>query len=225
MAVLLDLPTETLVSIVEFLLRVDLRALVTSQRTNRRFREVIHDVLFRPKAASIRSSVTDEGPLELHPLWQADFRGLFRSTDCFAAEERQKSVYLTLDGDHVLPFRRLPWTQTDDSREAHLRPEASWRGLSLTAGQPPITHLGVVKSYSGEDEDFVEYSQVDLPPTGLTMGMFYDILLCDEGNYGHETGSWDLVLGRRLRSYDILREYGCFIQGDTDLVDDGPEAP
>lgn len=132
-------------------------------------------------------------------------------------------------------------------REAYLRPGASWRGISVTfARGPPITRLEVVKSYSSEDfneegRDHVEHLLVDLPSSSssadnggsgfLTMGLLYDLLLthgavgdASAATFGSETGAWDLLLGRRLRSYALLVEYECFIPDDEELVDLCPEA-
>lgn len=125
-------------------------------------------------------------------------------------------------------------------RDAYLRPAASWRGLSVTfARGPPVTRLEVVKSYSSETlnedgRDHVQHLLVDLSTTAggfLTMGLLYDLLLCGGGvgdesaaTFGGETGAWDLLLGRRLRSYGLLVEYECFIPDDGELVDSGPGA-
>lgn len=135
-------------------------------------------------------------------------------------------------------------------REAYLRPGASWRGISITfARGPPITRLEIVKSYSSEGfneagRDHVEHLLVDLTPPSsspssadsggsgfLTMGLLYDLLLThgavgDESaaTFGDDTGAWDLLLGRRLRSYELLVEYECFIPDDEELVDLCPEA-
>ena len=130
-------------------------------------------------------------------------------------------------------------------REAYLRPGASWRDMSVTfARGPPITRLEIIKSYSSEflneeGRDHVQYLLVHLPRSSmvgggggfLTMGILYDLLLCGGGvgdasaaTFGNETGNWDLLIGRRLRSYDLLVEYECFIHNDDELVDSGPEA-
>ncbi|XXG98943.1 hypothetical protein Hte_005276 [Hypoxylon texense] len=121
----------------------------------------------------------------------------------------------------------------DDFEAMRIHPlwKTKFKGLFNTADsspprrkRAPITHLDVVKSYSAPEGDSIDYYQVDLEPSGLTMGLFFDILLCDKATYGLETGSWELILGRRLRSYDILSEYECFISDDRDLVDFGKEA-
>lgn len=154
--------------------------------------------------------------------------------------------FLSLNGDATRPFRRLPWASprsgNDDPalRDVYLRPGASWRDLSVTfACGPPITRLEIVKSYSSEDfnedgRDHVQHLLVDLSTSSggfLTMGLLYDLLLCggavgddSAATFGCETGAWDLLLGRRLRSYDLLVEYECFIPDDEELVDSGPGA-
>lgn len=151
---------------------------------------------------------------------------------------------LTLDGDYNRPFRRLLWSKGTTRRECYLRAEASWRQLSITCGGgPPITHLDIVKSYSSEDfnedgRDHIQYLQADFGAYTpdhivhpMTMGDLYNLLLCggrvgDAGavTFGDETGSWELLVGSRLRSYDTLFEYECFIPSDDALVDRGPEA-
>lgn len=164
------------------------------------------------------------------------FGPLFSSTACFTAAERRRTRwFLTLNGDATRPFRRLPWAGDAALRDAYLGAGASWRGVSVTfARGPPVTHLEVVKSYSSEDldaggRDHVQHLRVDLPAPGfLTMGLLYDLLLCGGGvgdgraaTFGPETGGWDLLLGRRLRSRGLLVEYECFIPDDEDLVDAG----
>lgn len=183
----------------------------------------------------------------MNPVLARDFGPLFNSVACFTAAERRRSPwFLSLNGDATRPFRRLPWVACGlengdggDLRDVYLRPGASWRDLSVTfARAPPITRLEIVKSYSSEDfnedgRDHVQHLLIDLSTSGgfLTMGLLYDLLLCggsvgDESvaTFGSETGAWDLLLGRRLRSYDLLVEYECFISDDDELVDSGPEA-
>jgi hypothetical protein len=133
-------------------------------------------------------------------------------------------------------------------RDAYLRPGASWRDISVTLGRGrPITRLEIIKSYSSQDlneegRDHVQWLLVDMPPstssseaagsTGfLTMGLLYNILLCAGGvgddsaaTFGGETGAWDLLLGKRLRSYDLLVDYECFIHNDEELVESGHDA-
>ncbi|KAL7627915.1 hypothetical protein AAE478_002110 [Parahypoxylon ruwenzoriense] len=228
MANLLTLPNEILIAILENLAATHLQSLITSQLTNRRLQALAHDVIANSQNMPVARYEGGGGGggdgTQIHPLLKSRFGELFNTAECFTTQEKQTLAYLTLDGDYTLPFRRLPWAHDESLRRAYLRPEASWRNISLTFGRPPITHLDVVKSYSAPEGDSVDYYQVDLPPPGLTMGVFYDVLLCDKATYGRETGSWELILGRRLRSYDVLSEYECFIPDDMDLVDSGEEA-
>ncbi|OTA99669.1 hypothetical protein M426DRAFT_27276 [Hypoxylon sp. CI-4A] len=216
---LLDIPNEILISIFEALATIDLQSLVISQLVNRRFHLLIQDAIFNIQNSSVAGKQVVPEETGINPLWITKFKGLFNTTDCFTSEEKKRLAYLSLNGDYTLPFRRLSWAQTTDGRETYIRPEASWRNLSLTFGRAPITHLDVVKSYSGSGGDLVHYYQVDLPQSGMMMGLFYDILLCNKATYGRETGGWEFIVGKRLRSYDVLAEYECFIPDDRTLVD------
>lgn len=180
----------------------------------------------------------------MNPVLLLDFTPLFSTSACFTpAERRRMPWFLPLDGDVARPFRRLPWAAAERGvgapREAYLRPGASWRGLSVTLARgPPVTRLEVVKGYTSETfnedgRDHVQHLLVDLSASGgyLTMGVLYDLLLCGGGvgdgsaaTFGGETGGWGLLVGRRLRSFDLLVEYECFILDDEELVDSGPEA-
>ncbi|RYP03096.1 hypothetical protein DL764_005379 [Monosporascus ibericus] len=225
MAKLRDLPTELLILVLEWLGKIDLQSLIVSQLTSKQFHAAVQDVLTDAQNRDLRQDPLSEEKPAVHPLWASKFGALFNSADCFTEADRRELRYLTLDGDFTLPFRRLPWARAGLGRAAYLRPEASWRSLSLTFGQAPITQLDLVKNYSyGGGGDSVEYYQVDVPSSGLTMGLFYDVLLCERANYGNETGAWELLLGKRLRSYDVLFEYECFITDDPDLVEAGEEA-
>ena len=223
MALLTDLPAELLTQILTILGHIDLRSLIVSQAASRHFHAIGQDVIRSVQDHRQLSGVT---AARIHPLWRGKFRGLFNSADCFNDEERRAMRYLTLDGDRTLPFRRLLWAQSHETRATYLRLDASWRVISVTFGSGPISHLDVVKSYGwstgGTDE--VDYLQVALPPSGLTMGILYDLLLCDMTMFGRETGSWALLVGRRLRSYDQILEWECFIEDDEDMVDSGPDA-
>jgi hypothetical protein len=271
---LADLPTETLLLILQFLSGIDLQTLLLAQRVSRKFREVIHDVISYEGrrltncyngAYEIFSSSKDENSsggdgcrqkAVINPFLQKRFKGLFSSADCFTKDERARYWVLTLDGDYTLPFRRLPWvsdpapdmdpgiitTSTinesknmrDSRAAAFLRPDASWRTLSPTFGSSSpfsscesprssniIRRLDVVKDFDTETGCPVSYSQVALPPSGLTMEMLYDVLLCEEATYGRETGSWELLVGKALKSFDVLYRWGCFIidePGESSLV-------
>lgn len=56
------------------------------------------------------------------------------------------------------------------------------------------------------------------------MGMLYDLLLSEHGTFRGATGAWELLLDRRLRSFDILDDYQCFIHDDPQLVEVGGPA-
>ncbi|KAH8204679.1 hypothetical protein TruAng_001154 [Truncatella angustata] len=229
MAGLSDVPTEILNAILEYLFLRDLQTLITSQRTGKRFRAVVQDILTRQRSSSPCIGTSDsELPCAHDPwdrlLWQR-FRPLFAATQCFTPEERGRIIYLTIAGDSTLPFKRLPWAQDERSRGPYLRPEASWRGLSVARpGREPITHLEIIRGYQSDDDDTVEYLHVELPGGVLTMGALYDVLLSEQVHFGDETGDWELLLGKRLRDHDLMQEYECFIQEDSDLVDSGPDA-
>ncbi|KAF2968462.1 hypothetical protein GQX73_g5094 [Xylaria multiplex] len=205
MAVLQDLPNEALILILRFLGALDLQSTIRVQRVSRRFRDVIQGAVLHSSPGSRANSHSEvafgSSGAEINPLLRAKFNGLFDSADCFTAAERNRYWVLTLDGDATLPFRRLPWP----SRDAFLRPEASWRGLSPTFGT----------------------SRVELPDSGLSMGLLYDILLCEEALYGPDTGSWQLFFGKSLKSFDVLYRWGCFIidePGESQLVCQTPNA-
>lgn len=223
-----SVPTEILNSILEHVYLGDLQTLIALQRTSRRLRAVARDVLSRrihyaslaPPSPGRRSA-----PEVLNTLLWRNFRPLFTATDCFTPAERNSSIYLTIAGDNLLPFKRLPWARDQRLREAFLRPGASWRDLSIVQpGLEHITHLQVIKSYTTEGADTVEFLRVVLPGGALTMGAFYDILLDKRVHFGDETGEWELLFDMKLRDHDLMQEYECFIREDDDLVVSGPEA-
>ncbi|KAI3394120.1 hypothetical protein diail_3203 [Diaporthe ilicicola] len=218
------------------------------QTACRSFRLLAQEILSHPsgplQASGLEGDDASPGPPSSptgpNPVLAQAFGPLFSSTASFTAGERRRTRwFLTLNGDVTRPFRRLPWAQSAALRDAYLRPGASWRDMSVTFGRgPPVTRLEVVKSYSSEDfnadgRDHVQFLRVEIAPSPgfLTMGLLYDLLLCggavgDESaaTFGPETGGWDLLLGRRLRSDDLLVEYECFIPDDDELVDSGPSA-
>ncbi|KAI0804979.1 hypothetical protein GGR55DRAFT_309569 [Xylaria sp. FL0064] len=235
MALLQDLPNETLILILRFLGAFDLQSTLLAQRVNRRFRDMIQDAVLRGASSSYTQSAdpqrysSEVGRMAINPLLQRKFKGLFDSADCFTSLERARFWFLTLDGDATLPFRRLPWAAAGQpSRDVFLRPGASWRGLSPTFGMAPRTRvLDVVKSFEGDTQSPVAYFQVELPDSGLTMELLYDILLCEEALYGSDTGSWQLLFGKRFKSFDVLYRWGCFIidePGNSELVGEAPDA-
>lgn len=253
MGCITDLPPELLFPILVHLSIIHLPTFLNCQATCTTFRLLAQDVLSRPPVptSTLPAAISaDEdadrrtGPrpsCSPNPLLARNFSPLFSSSNCFTQAERQSvRWFLTLNGDVARPFRRLPWARDAAARERYLlRPGASWRGLGVTFGAgPPVTRLDIVKNYSSEDlnedgRDHVQHLQVDMPAACgfLTMGLLYDLLLCggavgDEraATFGGETGSWELMLGARLRSHDLLLEYECFVKDDEDLVDRGPDA-
>ncbi|KAK8056319.1 hypothetical protein PG993_001546 [Apiospora rasikravindrae] len=228
MAQLQYFPTEILIQILQHVRHVDFRAFLFSQATSRLFRSIVQDMITSVQQSSFSSAHRQEKPC-LQPFLQRRFAPLFNTTNAFTAEERAKNVYyyLSLEGDCTLPFRRLPWAQDEAERKIYLRPEASWRRLPLLAGDGgAITQLEIVKNYTTQTSDTVEYLQVELPSPSssttmgqLTMGTFYDLLLGEQATYGWETGSWELHLGTRLRNIDLLFEYECYVYNDPELVD------
>lgn len=107
--------------------------------------------------------------------------------------------------DPELPFKRVPWARKP-IRDRYLREEASWRSLSVTWGSLPITQLEVVKEFERRGGTTYEYLRVEIPPCGLTMGIYYDLLLSKECHYGDRTTDWELILGKRL-DRDIAMNY------------------
>ncbi|KAI0517249.1 hypothetical protein F5B22DRAFT_603856 [Xylaria bambusicola] len=213
MAVLQDLPTETLILILRFLGAIDLQATILAQRVSKRFRDIIQDAVLR-SASPIATQLYPGNPWsqeEINPLLQAKFKGLFDSVYSSTEVERYRYRVLALDRDATLLFWRVLWA-AGVSREAYLRPEASWRGLSPTFGVAPrIRHLDIVKHFLREEGPPVSYLQVELPESGLSMGLLHDILLCEETLYGHDMRSWQLLVGQSLKSFDVLYRWGCFI--------------
>lgn len=178
MAALDDLPNEILVQVLRDLRVLDLQTFLVSQTTCRRFRVLVQDLLLllltpTPASAPAAPGPTPPPPSRVHPLLVARFGPLFNSAAAFTRDERQAerqasvsavpSMYLSLQGDYLFPFRRLPcWVRSHRRRATAARPEASWRGLSVTEGGTPITHLDIVK---------VRPSQVPPPPPGLRFEM------------------------------------------------------
>ncbi|KAI3317531.1 hypothetical protein HD806DRAFT_514882 [Xylariaceae sp. AK1471] len=235
MAVLQDLPTETLILVLRFLSAIDLQSLILAQRVSRRFWGVIQDAILNnapvPRLQLHSKETHEDSEAEINPLLLKKFKGLFNSADCFTAAERARYWVLTLDGDATLPFRRLPWAATSNParRDAFLRAEASWRELSPTFGtsSPVMRSLDVVKSFDSDTGSPVSYFQVELPPSGLSIELLYDILLCEEALYGPDTGSWELLVGKSLKSFDVLYRWGCFIidePGESQLVRETADA-
>ncbi|KAI5868196.1 hypothetical protein GGS23DRAFT_17122 [Durotheca rogersii] len=218
---LMSLPNEILIEILQIVAATDFQALFVSQLTNRRLCALTRHILSNGQNPP---SALDLGDRErIHPFLKSRFGPLLNTADCFT-DEKKAHAFPTLNGDYTLPFCRLPWARTESRRSAYLRPEASWRNISLTFGHSPITHLDVVKSYSAPEGDFIQYYQADLEPPGLTMGHLFNALLSDPITHGCETDSWQLIAGRRLHNFDAIAGYACFFPDGLDLVDMGTAA-
>ncbi|ETS81586.1 hypothetical protein PFICI_06588 [Pestalotiopsis fici W106-1] len=242
MARLSDLPAELFDAILEHLYIVDLWTLLLSQSTSRRFRRVVQLILSRSNLP-YTEQVTDEDEddddddgssywcsYDINVMLWRNFNYIFRPTSCFTVEEieQQNNYYLTIVGNRALSFQRLRWVKEDHSRQAYLRPEASWRHLTIArpCQKKPFTRLEIIRSYTSDEHgDEVEYLRLDLLDQGiLTMGLLYDTLLSDMVHFGNNTGGWVLHRGVRLRNYDLLLEYECFVINDDELLDLGPDS-
>ncbi|KAL1640921.1 hypothetical protein SLS58_006537 [Diplodia intermedia] len=69
---------------------------------------------------------------------------------------------------HPCAFETLP---LNDSRDAYLRPEASWRRMLVT--QPPAPALGLAQYTHGPNGDSLADATLAMPG-GVTMGVLYD---------------------------------------------------
>lgn len=155
MAVLDHLPNEILIHVLRELRALDLQTFLVCQAVKRRFRVLVQDLLLTgPPGPETEDGWTGAAaaPSRVHPLLAARFQCLFDTAAAFTIDDRQsslaaRSMYLSLQGDYLLPFRSLPCfrAQSDSQRAAATRPEASWRRLSVTEGRTPITHLDIVK--------------------------------------------------------------------------------
>ena len=98
MAVLQDLPTETLILILRFLGAIDLQTTILAQRASRKFRDVIQDTALHSPYLTVACSEAVLSKVIINPLLRVKFNGLFDSADCFTAAERARYWVLTLDG-------------------------------------------------------------------------------------------------------------------------------
>jgi hypothetical protein len=56
----------------------------------------------------------------------------------------------------------------------------------------------VVKEFERRGGTTYDYLRVEIPPHGLKMGIYYDLLLSNECHYGDNTIDWEIILGKRL---------------------------
>lgn len=191
------LPPETLAQILNTLAEVDFLTLLTSQAVCRQFNAIIRSILSRPTAGA------DSNPAQLiiNHVLEKKFPSLIDSNNCWEHDPDDKSVPY-LDDDIERPFQKLPWAQAEAKRAVYLRPEASWRQLRLTKGRHIITQLDLCKMLTVFGGTSMKYLEVELPPSGLTMGVLYDLLLSPDASLLSETRRWRILPGRHLRSYD-----------------------
>ncbi|KAI1382404.1 hypothetical protein F4677DRAFT_25197 [Hypoxylon crocopeplum] len=212
---MLALPPEVLSQVLEILGDLDLASLVVVQRVCKSFKAIGERILLQQPSGS------RHGADAINPVFLSKFATLFHAV---------KDFY---DGQKA-PFRQLPWAAAHsvtghvseklayDKRYArhggvftyipesamhdspYLRPEASWRRLSVTWGTgPKITAVDVVKVLSARGGTSMVYEQLDVPPaSGLTMGLFYDLLASGRGTTSYHSRGWQLLPGKRLTSYD-----------------------
>lgn len=192
-----ELPPETLTEILEALAAIDLLTLLTSQAVCRRFHTTIQSILLFPSA----NANSDPAQLAIHPTLESRFYTLFNSDRCLNDPEGRNGIP-DLGYDVLRPFQKLPWAQIASKRALYLRPEASWRHLRLTKGRHIITKLDLCKVLTAQRGTSMKYFQVDLPPSGLTMGVLYDLLLSPQATMYRATRRWRLLLGKHISSYD-----------------------
>ncbi len=212
---ILRLPNETLSCVFRFLGIVDLRSLVRAQRACRRFHAIIQGILSHPQITTY--------PPELNAMINRKFSWLFHSTHCLSRTEYKKTIGRLPDPE--LPFRRLPWARKP-VRDRYLRQEASWRSLSVTWGSLPVTQVEVIKDFVYRTGMYLDYRRVEVPPCGLTMGFYFDLLLSKESMYGDLTKGWELMLGKRLGSNEAVegRRFSSKDEVKGLLVDDAQSA-
>ncbi|KAI0155037.1 hypothetical protein GGR57DRAFT_104062 [Xylariaceae sp. FL1272] len=130
-----------------------------------------------------------------------------------------KRLQRELRGDVALQFRRLPWVTLRQTRDVFLHPDASWRNLSPTLVRGPrISKLDVIWQSHAPwlGRNFVCYAQVEIPASGLTLELLYNILWSEElhtGGYGQTpeygvTMEWQFLFGKSIRNFDEIRRLG-----------------
>ncbi|KAI2473594.1 hypothetical protein F4781DRAFT_379553 [Annulohypoxylon bovei var. microspora] len=231
-----QLPCETLSLILEFLADEDLAALLIAQRVCKRFRAAIEHILTHYSLSTHQTACL--GLDSINPVFWRPFGGII----CTVAERREGRLE-----NRWGQFRNLPWVKgsctgkgegegerggegegegmekvvrnKDMRGNPYLRPDASWRRLSMTWGvNPGIRRLDVVKTLTVYGGTSMTYKQLEIPPHPpsdgdgggggeagegvLTMGLFYDLMASGEGGLGRSTMGWRLLPGRRLSSYD-----------------------
>ncbi|KAI0385881.1 hypothetical protein F5Y04DRAFT_159118 [Hypomontagnella monticulosa] len=210
-----SLPPEILSHTLEFLPQENLASLITARQVCKRFQAAIDYILFH-RASSAADS--DDGIPVINPLFLRHFSNIFDRAGSVRVVEGSETRRAK---DPGRPFRRLPWaagptvearvSQSKMQRSPFLRPEASWRRLSVTYGAgPAIRRVDVVKLFTTYGGRNVTYSQLEIPPLSenegsegvLTMGLLYDLMVSRQGGMTASTTGWKLLPGRRFRSFD-----------------------
>ncbi|KAI8961406.1 hypothetical protein F5Y11DRAFT_228928 [Daldinia sp. FL1419] len=216
-----SLPPESLSVVLEFLAEEDLISLILAQRVCKRFQATIDRILFQ---LPLRKARKGTGHIGVCPLLLNEFGQLFiHGKREFSSDEGWNTG---------IPFRRLPWAIKRQVEGAtvraaamidspYLRPEASWRRISVTFGNGPgVRTVDVVKVLTVYGGTSMEYKQLDIPSPSagvsevdssnaedgeegiLTMGLLYDLLASGEGHMGYVTTGWQFLPGSRLGSYN-----------------------
>ncbi|OTA64786.1 hypothetical protein K449DRAFT_392881 [Hypoxylon sp. EC38] len=206
---LANLPSETLSLILEFLAEEDLATLLLAQRVCKRFQDTIGRILNRRNSAN-HSAISPFLRQQFHILFDAEI-------------STPRGTPARISPDPGTLFHQLPWVASrvrdkknpeaengDVKASPHLRPEASWRRLSVAwaLGGPEIRNLDVTKFTTVYGGTGAQYAQLDIPPGPggedgvLTMGLLYDLLASRLGHLGRITRSWKLIPRKRLGSYD-----------------------
>ncbi|KAI0889750.1 uncharacterized protein GGS22DRAFT_149068 [Annulohypoxylon maeteangense] len=218
------LPSETLALILEFLADSDLATLLLAQRVSKHFQAVIQHILTHHSAQK-QYPETPAPILEaMNPLLRHSFASIM-DTAKLALSPGQHRLFTG-------PFYKMPWVRGEEGRERdedgdgmgrfakalprcrymwgspHLRPEASWRGISVMWGMDPgIRRVEVVRLVTMYGGMGLGCEELEIP-TGdgegvLTMGLLYDTIMATDGPVNTlATRGWVLLPGRRLGSYD-----------------------
>lgn len=193
MSSILDIPPELLNSIFEYLGTADLVSLLKSQRVCRRFqsasRHALHYLATHPTATE---AVLSNAVIQKRFSWILNYTP--KGTGAYYGDCPESA------------FRKLPWAMNPVTRAQYLRPEASWRSLSVTWGSLPVKQLEIINLGRGYRRANLDYFYIDVPVSGLTLGAYYDLLLSNNNHYVSDLARWRLMIGVRLSAYDALRE-------------------
>ncbi|OTB11836.1 hypothetical protein K445DRAFT_15441 [Daldinia sp. EC12] len=159
-----SLPPETLSLVLEFLADEDLTTLILAQRVCKNFQASIERILFQQPLGKEWNRTSPTG---VCPLLLSKFKDLFEHEK----EQRGSNEGWSTD----LAFRRLPWAagrskgaqvkKVEMRDSPYLRPEASWRRLSVTFGAGPgVRSVDVVKVLTVYGGTSMRCTQLVIPP-------------------------------------------------------------